>query len=69
MGSLRIAFKGLNEHQLIAHRIMQDAVIPQEGAANAINSSGPGVAVELVELEPDVCVANDRHIRILKLKK
>ena len=69
MDSLRLPLHSYtSEHQLIALRSMQDTIIPQQSAANAINSTGPGVAVELVELVPDVCVANDRHVRIPELR-
>ena len=46
------------KHQLKKLSIVQDTIIPQERAANAINAAtlGPGIAVATVEFEPNVFV-------------
>ena len=49
-----------SQHHIIERRTTLSTIIPQERAANTINSTtlGPRLAVEL---EPNVCVANQRH--------
>ena len=43
-----------------AVKITMSTITVQERAANTINSTTPGPRVA-VELEPNVCVANQRH--------
>ena len=55
------------KHQLKKLSIAQATIIPHERVANAINVAtlGPGVAVETVEFEPNVCAVKLKNYEVL----